>query len=216
MTKKTIELKNVSKVFKDSTILNNINLKLEEKKIYGLIGTNGSGKSVLIKILSGLIFPSEGEVLINNKKANGEFKENIGVLFDQAGLLPQYSALDNLKLLASINNLIDEITIKEYLKLVGLNPNDNKKVKNFSLGMKQKAGIAAALMEDPDIILLDEPMNGLDSESVDNIRNILLSLKSKGKIILITSHNKDDIDLLCDTVFKLDNCRLSTIRTQKI
>ena len=157
-----IELKNICKEFKNYKVLDNVNISFEKDKIYGLIGRNGSGKSVLIKIISGLISPTSGELLINGEVYNGKIPNNLGILFDEIGMLDNLSAFDNLKLLASIKNKINDNEIRNFLELVGLDGHDKRKFKNYSLGMKQKVGIANALMENPNLILLDEPMNGLD------------------------------------------------------
>lgn len=210
------EIKYFSKEFNGNPILKNINLNFESGKIYCIVGRNGSGKSILLKSMTGLLNPTTGTIKIFDKTiGNNNLPERIGVLFDSPGLLEQYSALDNLKILASINNKISEEEIKSYLDKMGLNPNDKRPVKKYSLGMKQKVALTQAIMEDPDLILLDEPMNGLDEESVSLVRNIILDLKLKGKCILITSHNKDDIDILCDYVYKIENGLIKFEKTTK-
>lgn len=209
-----IELKNICKEFKNYKVLDNVNISFEKDKIYGLIGRNGSGKSVLIKIISGLISPTSGELLINGEVYNGKIPNNLGILFDEIGMLDNLSAFDNLKLLASIKNKINDNEIRNFLELVGLDGHDKRKFKNYSLGMKQKVGIANALMENPNLILLDEPMNGLDEESVHHFRKILSSLK-KDRIIIITSHNKEDISILCDDVYKVNEGLVLNNKFQK-
>ncbi len=205
MNSNAIEIENLTKELSGNVILNDISCKFEIGKIYGIIGRNGSGKSMLIKAISGLLLPDNGSVKVFNEKIlNGSLPKNLGVLFDNVGLLDQYSALDNLKILASINNKINEKHIRYLLEYVGLNPDDKRPIKKYSLGMKQKVGIVQAIMEDPDIILFDEPMNGLDEHSIELIRNLILELKTKGKTIILTSHNKDDISLLCDAVYKMN------------
>lgn len=207
-----IEIKNLTKKISGNIILDNISLKVEEGKIYGIIGKNGSGKSMLIKAISGLLVPSSGTIKVFEKEIiKGELPNNIGVLFDSIGLLEQYSSLENLKILASINNKINDNVIKELLLYVGLNPEDKRAVKKYSLGMKQKLGIVQAIMEDPDLILLDEPMNGLDEQSVNIIRELILDLKKRGKTILLTSHNNEDISILCDYVYKMDFGKLKIV-----
>lgn len=213
MSKNIITIKNLSKKFKSNTILENINLDIKKGNIYGIIGRNGSGKSILLKTIVGLIKYDDGVITVLDKTIiNGEIPNNIGVLINSPGLLLEYSGFFNLKLLASINNKISEDDIYKTLSLVGLDPNDKRKVKNYSLGMKQKLGIAQALMENPDIVILDEPMNGLDDSSVAKIRELILDLKVQEKTIILTSHNKDDIDLLCDYVYKIENCNLEQIK----
>lgn len=201
---KKIELKGISKDFKNHKILEDINIVFEKGFIYGLIGRNGSGKSVLMKIVSGLILPTSGEIIIDGEVQTGNFPENLGILFDEAGMLPSLSAFENLKLLASIRGKISDNRIRAYLEMFGLDGHDKRKIKDYSLGMKQKVGIVNALMEDPDLILLDEPMNGMDEESVKEFRDVLIKLRGEGKIILITSHNREDIDILCDEVYKVN------------
>lgn len=205
MKSNIVEIKNLTKRISNNIILNNVNLTLEFGKIYGIIGRNGSGKSMLLKSISGLLIPNEGSINVFDEEiSKGNLPKNIGVLFDNVGLLDQYSAIDNLKILASINNKIGEKEIKKTLELLGLDPNDSKPVKKYSLGMKQKLGLTQALMEDPKLILLDEPMNGLDEVSVNLLRELLLELKKQNKTIIITSHNSDDIEILCDEVYKMD------------
>ncbi|MGL5615909.1 MAG: ABC transporter ATP-binding protein [Sarcina sp.] len=207
--KYAIEISNLNKSFKGEKILNDVSFKLESGKIYGLIGKNGSGKSVLLKIICGLIKQDKGIVKIKGKVlAEGKFADELGVLLDMPGILPQYTAFENLKIIASINNKIKDQEIKKWLNKVGLDGASKKKVKDYSLGMKQKVGIAQALMENPDIILLDEPTNALDSKSVELIRGILTQLRNEGKTIILTSHNSDDINLLCDKIFEIDGGEL--------
>jgi len=205
MNSNSVEIKNLTKEISGNIILNDISCTLELGKIYGIVGKNGSGKSMLIKAIAGLLLPTKGSIKVFDEEiVNGNLPKDIGVLFDNVGLLEQYSALENLKILASINNKIDEDHIKNLLDYIGLTSEDNRPVKKYSLGMKQKVGIVQAIMEDPNIIMLDEPMNGLDEHSVELIRKLIIELKKKGKTIILTSHNKEDIDLLCDIVYKMD------------
>lgn len=201
----TIEIKDLSKVIKNTTILNNININFEPGKIYGIIGRNGSGKSMLFKAICGLINYNSGEIKVfNDVIKDGKFPKDTGIIIENPGFLPQYSAFKNLKILSSIKNIISDNEIKDAISLVGLNPDDKKSVKKYSLGMKQKLGIAQAIMEKPKLLILDEPMNGLDLESVKLVRNILLDLKNKSVTILLASHNSEDINELCDHVYKMD------------
>lgn len=200
-----VEINNLNKKLLGHMVLKNINLNIEEGKVYGIIGKNGSGKSLLIKTISGLVVPDNGTIKVLNKNIiKGNLPENIGVLFDNVGLLKDYSALENLKILASINSKIKEDLIKELLDKIGLDSNDKRPIKKYSLGMKQKVGIVQAFMENPKLVILDEPMNGLDEDSVNLVRNMILDYKEKGNTIIITSHNKEDIDILCDCVYKMD------------
>ena len=184
-----------------------LTLELKSGKIYAFVGHNGSGKSMLFKAICGFIKPTSGKVKVRNKVISKDicFPEKIGILIETVGLLPNLTAFENLKILASIQNEITDNDIKDTLSMVGLDPENKKPIKKYSLGMKQKVGIAQAIMEKPEIIILDEPMNGLDLESVNNIRNIILDLKAKGNTILLASHNESDIDILADEIFQLNN-----------
>ncbi len=202
-----IEINNYSKKLNNSIVLNNINLKLTGGNIYGLVGKNGSGKSILLKSICGLVNIKEGEIKINNKVLGKdiEFSPNVGALLDGSGFIPSLSGIKNLKLLASINNKATDDDIKKTMKLLSLDCEDDKPYRKYSLGMKQKLAISQAIMEKPEIIILDEPFNGIDSESVQEVKNILLEYKSKGALILITSHIEDEIKFICDEVFKITN-----------
>lgn len=204
--KPEIKIKNVSKSFQKQKVLSNINAEFAGGKIYGIIGRNGSGKSVLLKCICGLLHVTDGTVLVNGKIVGKEvdFPKNIGFVIETPGFLSNYSAYKNLKYLASIKNDIGEQEIRNYIHMAGLNPDDKKHVGKYSLGMKQRLGIAQAIMENPEILILDEPMNGLDQAGVEEMRKLFLLLKEKGKLILLASHNRDDIDILCDEVYRID------------
>lgn len=212
-TKNIIKVVNLTKQYKNITVLNDINLDIEKGKCYGFSGRNGSGKSLFFKAICGFINPTSGYVMINNKKigVDVDFPENIGALIEHPGFLPEYTAFENLKFLASINNKIGNVEIENALKAVNLDINNCKNVKTYSLGMKQRLGIAQALMEDPDILILDEPMNGLDKNGVQLIKQILINLKKDGKTILLTSHISQDIDEISDYIYEFDNGNLSQI-----
>lgn len=205
-----IELKCITKYFKNTCVLENISVEFEKEKIHGVIGRNGSGKSVMLKIICGLLFPDEGVVIVGGKKIGEEiaFPQNIGAIIEAPGFAFYQSGFQNLKYLASIRNIINNEKIKETMCVVGLNPNDKKKVGKYSLGMRQRLGIAQAIMEDPDILLLDEPMNGLDSEGVEDVRKLLLELKNNKKTIILASHSIEDIKILCDTVTEIERGRI--------
>lgn len=207
MAESIIKVENFTKVIKGNIILNDITVELKKGNIYAFVGHNGSGKSMLFKSICGFIKPTSGNIKVRNKIVGKDisFPEKTGILIENSGLLPNLTAFENLKILANIQNITTDTEIRDILLLVGLDPTNKKAIKKYSLGMKQKAGIAQAIMENPEIIILDEPMNGLDSESVKNIRGIILDLKSKGKTILLASHNENDIELLADEVFQLDN-----------
>lgn len=204
-----IIIENFSKTIKNNKILDNVNLTFESGHVYGLVGRNGSGKTMLLRAICGLIFPDSGKVIIDGKQLHKDisFPESCGIIIENTDLLPNFSAFDNLKMLSEIKNTANDNMIKSAIKSVGLDPDSKKKVKTFSLGMKQRLSIAQALFEDPDILLLDEPTNALDEDGVNDVRRILLEQKKKNKLIIIASHNKEDISLLSDTVISVSNGR---------
>ena len=204
-----IIIENLSKTIKNNKILDNVNLTFESGHVYGLVGRNGSGKTMLLRAICGLIFPDSGKVIIDGKQLHKDisFPESCGIIIENTDLLPNFSAFDNLKMLSEIKNTANDNMIKSAIKSVGLDPYSKKKVKTFSLGMKQRLSIAQALFEDPDILLLDEPTNALDEDGVNDVRRILLEQKKKNKLIIIASHNKEDISLLSDTVISVSNGR---------
>lgn len=202
-----IEIRNVAKKFKDIEVLNNVNMTLEEGKIYGFVGPNGSGKSVLLKMICAFYEPTTGEILFDGKniiKENG-FPPDTRAMIEKPCFPPELSGKENLELLAQIQNIIGEKEIDETLKKVGLDPNDKKSYYKYSLGMKQKLNIAQVLMENPKLLILDEPFNGLDDSTHQNIRNIILEEKKKNKIIILASHVKEDLEILCDEIYKFNN-----------
>lgn len=202
-----IVVKEVSKSFDDAEVLHDINLEFKEGHIYGFVGRNGSGKSVLFKILCGLYFPTTGSVVIDGVDIhkNNIFPNNMRVLIEKPNFLPNLTGLENLKLLASIQNKITEDDIIDILNKLNLKDDMNKLYHKYSLGMKQKLAIAQVLMEDPEIMIFDEPFNGIEEKTVKIIKNILLEEKKKKKIILIASHIKDDIEQLADIVYLMDD-----------
>jgi ABC-2 type transport system ATP-binding protein len=204
-----IIIENLSKTIKNNKILDNVNLTFESGHVYGLVGRNGSGKTMLLRAICGLIFPDSGKVIIDGKQLHKDisFPESCGIIIENTDLLPNFSAFDNLKMLSEIKNTANDNMIKSAIKSVGLDPDSKKKVKTFSLGMKQRLSIAQALFEDPDILLLDEPTNALDEDGVNDVRRILLEQKKKNKLIIIASHNKEDISLLSNTVISVSNGR---------
>lgn len=212
-----IELKNVSKEFNGSNIINNINITFNEGKVYGLIGRNGSGKSVLLKLICTFYEPSSGAILYDGVdiNKNKEYPPSTRALIEKPNFLPELTGRKNLMLLASIQKLIDDKSVDESLKKVDLYDERNKKFHKYSLGMKQKLGIAQVIMEDPKVLILDEPFNGLDSKSAKKIRNILIEEKKKNKIIILATHMKEDIIMLCDEVYELDSGNLKKIKGRK-
>lgn len=195
-------------------ILKNINISFEKGKIHGLIGRNGSGKTMLMKCICGFVRPTNGTVYVSEKQIGKDcdFPENVGIIIETPGFIPYYSGYKNLKLLANLNKNIDSKKIKEIMNQVGLDPNLKRHVKKYSLGMRQRLGLAQAIMENPDLLILDEPMNGLDKDGVADMRNYLLELKEQGKTILIASHSPEDIEILCNTVCEMDKGVLTKIR----
>lgn len=208
-----IEMKNVSKSFKGMILFEDINLSIDKGEIYGIIGHNGSGKSVLFKILCGFSAPNKGEIRIDGKILGRDitFPDNFGVIIDRPGYISNKTGLENLRSLALIQNKISENDIISTMSLVGLQPNAEQKVKDYSLGMKQKLAIAQAIMENQQVLVLDEPFNALDSDSVQHIRELLLQFKKEGRTIILTSHNQDDINLLCDKVYRINNYNLEQV-----
>lgn len=202
-----IELKNVSKSFKNNKVIDNISVEFKSGNIYGFYGRNGSGKSVLQKIISGFYVPDSGSVLIDGVDINKRnfYPSNMRVLIEKPAFFPDLSGFDNLKLLADINKIIDEKKIIEILELVNLKDEMNKKYSKYSLGMKQKLGVAQAIMEDPDIIILDEPFNGIEQATVDKLTAYLLEKKKEGKLIIVSTHIKEDLTKLSDKIFMFDN-----------
>lgn len=202
-----IEIHNLSKVIRKVTILDQISLVMESGKIYGLQGRNGSGKTMLMRCICGLVYPTEGEVWIDEKKLNQDisFPQSIGALIENPGFIGSYSGFQNLKLLASINPTIDDAQIASSMERLGLIPDDRKKYRKYSLGMKQKLGIAAAFMENPDLILLDEPFNALDEKSIAVVKDILLEKKKQGALILLSCHDHEDLEQICDEIFVIQD-----------
>lgn len=205
-----IEVKDVVKKFKDVTVLDHVDLKVERGTICGLVGRNGSGKTVLMKVVCGFILPDSGEVTVDGKKIGKDcdFPENTGVIIENPGFSQYISGAKNLQNLASINKKISKKEIEQVMELVGLNPRDRKWVSKYSLGMRQRLGIAQAIMEGQDILILDEPMNGLDQEGIEDMRKLFLKLKAEGKTILLASHSKEDIAALCDEVYEMEHGQL--------
>ena len=205
-----IEIKNVTKKIDKEMVLNDISLSLNSGTIYGLVGRNGSGKSMLLKTICGFVKPDKGYVIVNGEDIykNSTFPKNTAALIERPNYLPELTGFENLKMLASINKKIDDTEILNTLKKVNLLDEKDKKFKKYSLGMKQKLGIAQVLMENPDIMILDEPFNGLEEESANKIRKILLEEKEKGKLIIIATHIKEDIDELCNVIFHIDKGKI--------
>lgn len=204
--KDIIEIREVSLTIGKTAILNNVTVSLEAGKIHGLIGRNGSGKTMLMKCICGFIRPTLGEVVVDGKRVGKDvdFPENMGIIIETPGFIPYYSGYKNLKLLAGLRNKIGREEIVQAMEKAGLDPKLKRHVKKYSLGMRQRLGLAQAIMEDPDILILDEPMNGLDKDGVEDMRRYLLDLREQGKTILIASHSSEDISVLCDSVYEME------------
>lgn len=202
-----IELKNVTKEFDKVEVIKNINLEFESGKIYGLYGRNGSGKSVLMKLICGFLIPTKGKILINGKdfNAKNEYPDNLRAVIEKPSFFPELTGLENLKLLAKIQNKISDEEIIKALDLVNLIDEKDKKYSKYSLGMKQKLAIAQAIMEDPSILILDEPFNGIEEKTVEKITKFLKEEAKNGKTIIFSTHIKEDLENLADIIYKIDN-----------
>ena len=202
-----IEVQNVTLQIKGKTILSDANLTMEEGRIYGLVGNNGSGKTMLMKCICGFMHPDKGQIYVGGSRVGKEcdFPDKLGVIIETPGFLPALSGYKNLKILADLKGRIGKNEIIETLQRVGLNPKMKKPVSKYSLGMRQRLGIAQAIMENPDVLILDEPFNGLDKAGVAEMRQLLLSLKESGKAIMLASHNAQDIEMLCDYVHEMED-----------
>ena len=211
MTNKTtnsfIQVNDIVLRFKKDILLDHVSYQCEQGKIHGIVGRNGSGKTLLMKCICGFIRPNEGHIYVRDKEIGKDidFTPDTGIIIETPGFIPYYSGYRNLKVLAAINNHISRKDIENAMYQVGLDPTMKKRVATYSLGMHQRLGIAQAIMEDPSLIILDEPFNGLDKHGVEEMREYFLSLKKKGKTILLTSHNTEDIEYLCDTVVEMDH-----------
>ena len=211
MTNKTtnsfIQVNDIVLRFKKDILLDHVSYQCEQGKIHGIVGRNGSGRTLLMKCICGFIRPNEGHIYVRDKEIGKDidFTPDTGIIIETPGFIPYYSGYRNLKVLAAINNRISRKDIENAMYQVGLDPTMKKRVATYSLGMRQRLGIAQAIMEDPSLIILDEPFNGLDKHGVEEMREYFLSLKKKGKTILLTSHNTEDIEYLCDTVVEMDH-----------
>ena len=207
----------ISKSFGKQAILDHISVDFEKGKVYGITGRNGSGKTVFLKILCGLLPPNQGTVRVNGKTIGKDidFPESVGAIIESPGFLPYWSGYKNLSYLASLRNRIGAAEISDAMKLVGLDPKDKKPVGKYSLGMKQRLGIAQAIMENPQLLILDEPMNGLDADAVSHMRILLKDMRNSGKTIIMASHMQEDLAVLCDELYELnEGClHLKTLKT---
>lgn len=202
-----IRLEHVYKNFGSTEILKDLSLRCEKGRIYGFIGYNGSGKTVLFKCICGFYKCTKGEIYINGRQMGKDMDmlDQAGIIIEEPGFLRKWDGYHNLEFLYTIRNKKDKKYLYEVMEKVGLDPKSKKKVEKYSLGMRQRLAIAQAIMEDPDILILDEPMNGLDKEGVAEMRSLFLEMKATGKTILLASHNREDIEALCDEVYDMEN-----------
>lgn len=207
---KTIIIKELTKTIKGITVLDNISLEFHGGKVYGLSGKNGCGKTMLMRAICGLIKPTKGEIIINDKRLGKDisFPESIGALIENPAFLNNYSGFENLRLLANIKKIATDEEIKESIYKVGLEPEDTKKYRKYSLGMKQKLGIACAIMEKPDVVILDEPINAIDERGVKLIEDIFEELRDQGSIVVVACHDKDELELLADEIIYMEEGKI--------
>ena len=211
-----IEVENVFLTIQKDAILKDISVSFESGKIHGLIGRNGSGKTMLMKCICGFIKPTRGRITVNGKVIGKDcdFPEDVGIIIESPGFVPYYSGIKNLRLLAGLNKKISEEQIRQSMTRVGLDPDLKRHVKKYSLGMRQRLGLAQAMMENPSVLILDEPMNGLDKDGVADMRDYLKELRSENRTVLITSHIMEDISILCDTVHEMEKGTLHSCTRQ--
>ncbi len=205
-----VRVEQVTKTYGKDTVLDGVSVNFEAGKIHGIIGRNGSGKTMLFKTISRFVRPTSGRVLVDGKQVGKDvdFPQDLGLIIETPGFLPYYSGYKNLKILASLRNRIKDEEIRGAMERVGLDPKLKKSVRKYSLGMNQRLGIAQAIMEGPSLLVLDEPMNGLDNQGVQDMRELFKELREEGKTILLASHNREDIEALCDTVMEMDHGRI--------
>ena len=214
MNKNIISLENIAVSFDGERVLNNIKLDIRDKEFVTLLGPSGCGKTTTLRTIGGFITPDSGEIIVSGKRLGRDIDipKNIGLIIETPGFLPNFSGLNNLLQLAKIRNKLTKDDVRAVMNKVGLNPDEKKHVGKYSLGMRQRLGIAQAIMENPDILILDEPMNGLDKDGVEDMRKLFLALKNDGKTIIMASHNPTDIDVLCDRVFEITKGVLKQVR----
>ena len=209
-----IQIEKLNLTLGKTDILKDITVSFEEGKIHGLIGRNGSGKTMLLKCICGFIKATSGEIIVDEQRIGKDvdFPKDMGIIIETPGFIPYYSGYKNIKLLAGLKGKITKEQIKDTMVQVGLDPNLKRHVRKYSLGMRQRLGLAQAIMENPKLLVLDEPFNGLDKDGVKEMREYLLSYKKQGKTILICSHSSEDISILCDTVHEMDKGKISKVK----
>ena len=212
--KNEVRLKELSKSFKKEQVLKGITHNFEKGKIHGIMGFNGSGKTVMFKCICGFLKPEGGSVCVGGKRIGRDvdFPESVGMIIENPGFLPGLSGFANLKKLASLKHLISDEEVREAIRKVGLDPMSKKKVGQYSLGMRERLGIAQAIMEDPELLILDEPFNGLDKRGAEEVCVLLKDLRDRGKTILIAAHNMLEIEWLCDTICEMDAGVLTQVK----
>lgn len=205
-----ISVNSITKTYGDNEVLSNISVEFDTGKIYGLVGRNGCGKTMLMKCICGFVKPTTGKIVIDGKLLGKDMDvpENLGVIIENPGFIPNYSGYKNLRLLAAVRGKIGKEEIYEYMEMIGLDARNRKHVGKYSMGMRQKLGIVQAIMEKPEILLLDEPMNGLDHKSVGLVRDIIRKTADNGALVLLSSHNQEDIDTLCDVVYRMEDGKI--------
>jgi ABC-2 type transport system ATP-binding protein len=212
-----VSVQHVYKDFKGDAVLTDVTHDFEAGKIHGIIGNNGSGKTVLFKCICGFMFPAKGQILVHGEEVGKrrDFPDDMGIIIESPGFLLQYSGIKNLEILASLKAKIKTNEITETIRRVGLDPTTKKPVGKYSLGMRQRLGIAQAIMENPKLLILDEPMNGLDKKGTAEMRLLFKALRTEGRTIILASHNAADIDDLCDTVCEMDAGILTVVKNEK-
>lgn len=212
MSESAVSVRGAVKRFREVKALDGVSVEFERGRIHGLIGRNGSGKTVLLKCICGFMSLNEGEIDVAGKRVVPTRPQDVGLIIESPGFIGGYSGIKNLELLAAVRGRVGRDELRAAMRAVGLEPDMRKPVRKYSLGMRQRLGIAQAIMEDPDILLLDEPMNGLDNAGVRDMRNLFKELRARGKTIILASHNPLDIEELCDTVCEMDAGRLTRVR----
>ena len=213
-----MRVEGVYKRFGTDTVLKDISRSFERGRIHGIVGNNGSGKTVLMKCICGFLIPDGGSITVTGERVgvDVDFPRDMGLIIETPGFLPNVTGMKNLEILASLNKKIGLREIAASMRAAGLDPSMNKPVGKYSLGMRQRLGIAQAIMENPSLLILDEPLNGLDKHGVTEMRQLIKGLKEQGKTILLASHNQGDIDELCDTVCEMDAGVMTIIREESI
>ncbi len=213
----TITIKNVSKKLRGNLVADNVNLTLESGNVYGLCGYNGCGKTMLMRLIAGLIIPTEGEISFDGKILGKDidFPESMGILIENPAFLGGLNGFDNLKMLASIKGSVTDDAVKSTISRVGLDPQDKKKYRKFSLGMKQRLGIASAIMEAPDLIILDEPTNALDSDGVKLTQKLIAEERERGALVIMTCHDREILEAACDVVYTIEHGKITDEKVMK-